>query len=264
MKRSIYSIILAAFPLINVLPQSNSEQSTGEWKKSIQFEAGYIYPQGTIKESVSVRQNISYYYVNQYSGGFISSSTSGLILGVRYEYFLPKIKSGFSTGLRFLGMNTNISGYTSNSSDFFYLRYSMQDSDTKFARVKSLAEYYYLLSVPSEIRVIPFQYKDLSFFAIAGMEFGIISLKKGADIRFQDENMNAYKDLVLERISGPTGKNYSTFYSSLGLKIGKEGKPAYTFEVMLPSILLTKNNFHLIDVDHFEGFRLSIQLPLNK
>lgn len=262
MKKSIFRIILLAFPLISVIPQTVSNQTTNEGKKSIHFEIGYIYPQGTIKESVSVRQNISYYYVNQFSNGFISSTTSGLLAGVRYEYYLPKIKSGFSTGLRLIGMNIEISGYTSNSSDFFYLRYSMQDSDTKFARVKSLTEDYYLLSVPLEIKVVPFQYKDLSFFAMAGLEYSIINLKKGTDIMFQDENMNAHKDLILNRISSPTGRSYSTFYSSAGLKLGKEGKPNYAFDVMLPSLLLTKNNFYLIDVDSFGGFRLSVQFPI--
>lgn len=262
MEKSLITFILATIPFITASTQSDGNQATNEWKKSIHFEAGYIYPQGTIKESVAIRQNISYYYVNQYSNGYISSTTSGLLLGVRYEYYLPKLKSGISSGLRFTGLNTEISGYTSNNSNFFFLRYSIQDSDTKFARVKSLTENNYLLSIPLEIRFTPFQYKNLSLYAKAGLEYSMISLKNEANIYFQDENMEVNKDAILERITDPINKNYSTFYSAVGLKLGQEGKINYNLEVLFPSFFLTKNNFYLVDVEYFEGFKLSIQFPV--
>ena len=71
-----------------------------------------------------------------------------MLLGARYEYGLPVIKSDISTGLRFVGINSEITGYASANSDFFYLRYSMEETDTKFARVKSLTECNYILSIP--------------------------------------------------------------------------------------------------------------------
>lgn len=262
MQKALITFILTTISFITASSQNNGNQTISDWKRYFHIEVGYIYPEGTIKESLAIRQNISYFYANQYSNGYISSTTSGLILGVRYEYYYPKFKSGISSGLRFTGLNTDISGYTSNNSDFFFLRYSTQDSDTKFARVKSLTEYNYLLSVPLEIRFTPIEYKNLSLYAKAGLEYSIISLKNEADISFQDDNMDVNKGEILKRITDPINKNYATFYSALGLKLGKEGKPNYTFEVLFPSIFLTKNNFYLVDVDYFEGFRLSIQFPV--
>lgn len=262
MKKAISVFILLAFPVLSALTQTNNNQAATMWNKSVHVEAGFIYPQGNIRESIPIRQNISYYSVNQYSSGYISSSTSGLLLGIRYEYELPKIRSAISTGLRFTGINTEISGYTSAKSDFFYLRYSMQESDTKFARVKSLSEDNFFLSVPLEVRVFPFQFKGLSFYAMAGLEYSVVTLKRAVDISFHNEQMDMHKDEVLESIAGPENRNYSTFYGALGMKIGREDKINYSFEIMLPSVPLIRNNYSLIDVEYIEGFRLSIQLPL--
>jgi len=260
MNKIIFGIILLVFPFTAVRPQSDDNKPSR--RQSLSFEAGFLYPQGTIKESLSIRQNLSYYYVNQHSDGSISSSTSGMLLGARYEYGLPGIRSGISTGLRFIGINTEINGYASANSDFFYLRYSMEENDTKFARVKSLTECNYLLSIPLEIRVYPLRYKNISLFAMAGLEYSVICFKKAADITFREEIMNPQKDVVLENISGPVNRNFSAFYSSIGVKFGKEDKLNYTIELMLPSFLLTENNFYFIDIDYLEGFRLSVQLPL--
>ena len=264
MQKTLITIILATIPFIAGLPQNNGNQPANDWKKYIHIEVGAIYPEGTISESLAIRQNISYYYANQYSNGSISSETSGLIFGIRYEYFLPKFKSGISTGIRFTGLNTEISGYTSSNSDFFYLRYSMEGSDTKFARVKSLKEDNYLLSVPLEVRFIPFTYKNFSLFAKAGIEYSVISLKRGVDIKFQNDDMNMHEAAILAGISRPSNKNYSVFYSSIGIKLGQEGKLNYSLEILLPSFFMTKNNLSLLDLDYFEGFKLSVQFPVNK
>lgn len=263
MHKVIITITLVAFPFIYAVSQNNDSNAKNSWEKYIHIEAGFIYPGGTIKENISVRQNISYYYDYQYSNGNIYSETSGLALALSYEYYLPKIKSDISTGLRFTGLMTDISGYTSSSSDFFYLRYSMENSDTKFARVKSLNEVNYLLSIPLEFKFIPFRYKNLSLFVKAGIEYSIIRLKSNVDIVFQENSMDEHKDEILSIITEPTNKNIAALYSSIGFRLGKEGKPNYVFETLLPSFYLTKNNFALVDIDNISGFRLSIQFPVN-
>ncbi len=104
MNKVIFGIILLVFPFTVARAQTNNNMPSR--RQSVYFEAGFLYPQGTIKESLSIRQNLSYYYVNQQSDGSISSSTSGMLLGARYEYDLPGIRSGISTGLRFVGINS--------------------------------------------------------------------------------------------------------------------------------------------------------------
>lgn len=264
MKKIAFFICLVIMPGIALHSQGLSDKKPGNWVRFLQIESGFMYPNGTIKESIAIRQNISSYYVNQSSNGFISSSTSGFILGLRWEYFNIKLKTGFSTGLRYTGYSSEISGSTSRNADFFYLRYSMLNSDTKFARVKSITEINNFISIPLEIRFIPFEFKGLGLFVKAGIEFSRFNLKKETDIVFPDTAMEVNQDIILSGMSASPNKIYSTLYGSIGLKVGKEGKPNFQFEVFLPSFFLTKNNFTLTDVGNFDGFKFSVQFPIKK
>jgi hypothetical protein len=264
MKKIALILCLIIIPGVPLHSQVLSEKQPGNWVRFIQVESGFMYPDGTIKESIAIRQNISSYYVNQSSNGYISSSTSGFILGLKWEYFNTRLKTGISTGLRYTGYRSEISGFTSSNADFFYLRYSMLNSDTKFARVKSITETNNFISIPLEIRYIPFQYKGFGLFVKAGIEFSIFNLKKGTDINFQDTIMEVNQDIILSGMSASPNKLYSVLYGSIGLKVGKEGKPNCQFEVFLPSLFLTKNNFTLTDVGYFDGFKFSILFPIKK
>ena len=234
------------------------------WIQFLHLESGLMYPSGSVKEDIAIRQNISSYYVNQYSNGYISTASSGVLLGLRWEYFNVKFKTGISTGLRYIGYTSELSGYSSNSADFFYLRYSMQDTDTKFARIKSITESNSFISIPIEIRTVPFQYMKFELLAKVGAEISIINLKKSSDIDFSNSSMEIHQNHIMNSIGIDANSLYSTLYASIGLKYGIENKPNFIFEVFLPSIFLTSNNFFLSEVDYYDGFKLSVQFPINK
>ena len=266
MNRKIVLLIigLCLIPVNKLSSQDRPGRPLQNWLRLLHLETGYMYPGGTIKESIAIRQNISSYYVNQASEGYISSTTSGLILGLRWEYFNPGLKAGISTGLRYTSYRSEISGFTSGNADFYYLRYSMIDSDTKFARVKSLTEVNNFISIPLEIRYIPIHHKGFALFAKAGVEFGGLNLYKNTDIDFQNDAMEANQEAILAGIGEATNRFYSTLYASTGIKIGHEGKTNLILEVFLPSLFLTRNNFVLTEVEYFEGFKLSLQMPVKK
>ncbi len=263
MKQLLLKICILVIPGIGLYSQELPVKPSDNWTKSIHLESGFIYPSGTIKESIAIRQNISSYFVNQSSTGQISSENSGFILGLRWEYFNKQYKSGISTGLRYTGYSSQISGFSASNADFFYLRYSMLNSDTKFARVKNIKETNNLIGIPLEFRIVPVQNKYFELFARGGTELSMFNLKKGTHIQFQDSNMDGSEGVILNNIGLSTNKFYSILYASLGLIIGNENKAKYLFEVFLPSLFLTKNNFTLADVDHFEGFKFSVQFPLH-
>ncbi len=210
-----------------------------------------------------MRQNISSYYVDQYSSGYVSSYTEAFFVSARWEQFYNKLKTGISVGLRYTGYKGEITGYSSMNADFFYLRYSMQDSDTKFARVKSIDESNSFVSIPIEIRFVPYHYKDLGFFAKVGSDFSILSFNQSTKITFQESSMSEYHDEIVSNITKETSSFYSTFYTTVGMQYGKENRPRYVFEVLLPSFFLTTNNFTLTNLDTFSGIIFSIQIPFN-
>lgn len=262
-KLFIWSICFVMSGML-VFSQEKTPAVQQNWNRFIHIESGFLYPGGTIKESIAIRQNISSFYVDQYSRGYIFSETSGFIFGIRWEYFNNKFKTGVSTGLRYSGFKTEIFGFSSSVSDFFYLRYTIQDSDTKFARVNSITETKSFISLPLELRTMPFEIKKLGFFVRAGVEFSLMNLGKSTSIEFKEKSMNLYHDEILNNIGTNTNKFYSSLYASAGMKFGKAGRPTYIFEVYFPSLILTKNNFVLSEIDYFEGFKLSVQLPVQK
>jgi hypothetical protein len=263
MKNPALTFCLLIISGISLYSQEETANPPGDWSRFIHIEGGFSYPSGTIKESIAIRQNLSSYFVNQSSNGEISSETSEFAYGIRWEFFNNKYKSGVSSGLRYTRFNTDISGYSSSNADFFYLRYSELNSDTKFARVKSLSEVNNFISIPLEIRAVPVQIKGLGLFAKAGAEFSLFNIKKSTHITFQDDGMNAQENVILDKIGLSTNKFCSTLYASVGLKLGKVNKPNYMFEIFLPSVFLTKNNFSLTNVDYFDGFKFSVQFPVN-
>lgn len=263
MKKSLLPLFLLLAAGLNLHSQDASIESTQKWLKYLHIETGFMYPAGSIKESIAIRQNLSSYFVNQYSEGEINSATTGINFGLKYEYFYPRFKAGLATGIRYTGYTTDISGYSSGNAEFFYLRYSTLGSDTKFARVKSLSERHNLITIPIEVRLVPLQIKDIGFYVKAGAEFTILDVQKDTHIDFQDAAMNASEDDILNQINNLDNTYYSTLYGSVGMQVAIKNKTCLSFEVFLPSFVLTDNIFDLTDVSHLEGFKFSVLLPLN-
>ena len=265
MKKTIFTFSLIVLQVFYLHAQEMSANAPpAGWPGFLLLEAGTISPAGTIRDNIAIRQNISSFYVNQVSEGEVNSATAGRTAGLRLEYFLKKYKTGVSAGLRYTGYFTEISGYSARNADFFYLRYSMQGSDTKFARVKSLNETSHYLTIPLEIRFVPIQRWGLGFFVKAGTELSLLNLKHDTRIDFQDNAMDVYEDEILQNISYRANKFYSTLYASAGVKFGKENRVNYIIEAFLPSFYLSKDNFSLTEVDYFEGIKLSVQFPVKK
>jgi len=265
MKKVVFTFCFAVLQVLYLQAQEMPAGAPpGRWVSFVHVESGLLNPSGTIRDNIAIRQNISSFFVNQVSDGEINSTAFGIYAGLRAEYFLKKFKTGLSAGLRYINYGSEISGFSARNADFFYLRYSMEGSDTRFARVKSMSETTNFITIPLELRFIPIQRKGIGLFVKAGAELSLLNLKHSTHISFQDPEMNVNEDEILQQISTPANKFYSTLYATAGIKFGYEGKVNYILEVFLPGSYLTKDNFSLTKVDYFEGFKLSLQIPVFK
>lgn len=264
MKKMIIAFFPAVLQVLSLPAQDLPATALPGWASFLHIESGLINPSGTVRDNIAIRQNISSFYVSQLPDGEVNSATTGDMAGVRWEYFLRKFKTGVSAGLRYTAYFSEITGYSAANADFFYLRYSMQGSDTKFARVKSMNETSHFITLPLEVRVIPIQRWGMGFFVKAGAELSLLNVKHDTRINFQDDAMNVYEDEILENITSGANKFYSTLYTSVGVKFGRENRVNYIIEAFLPSFYLSKDNFSLTEVDYFEGFKLSVQFPVRK
>ncbi|MCK9291758.1 MAG: hypothetical protein WCR58_05905 [Bacteroidales bacterium] len=258
-----FPLLFFIFGFIGLSAQNEQSLPWYTGNHLLHLEGGSYFMGGDIKEDLSIRQNISYYEASQYSPGIITPETKTYLFGIKYEYHLPHFNSGISTGIRFIGLQNELIGYTSRVSRFFYLRYSESDSDTKFARISSLMENYYALTVPFELRIGLYQFTGINFFAKAGVEYSLINFKKEVNIQFQEETMMPYHNMLVQEITDPANTHFATFYSSLGISFGKNDKINFALEVLLPSFVLTDNNFHLLDIKEFDGIKLSVYFPVS-
>jgi hypothetical protein len=257
-------LITTLFSGMMLFAQDPPEQPNPKWVHLLHAEAGITFLNSTIKESLAIRQNVSSYYAYQSSKGQISTNTTGYNAALLWEFYHSGKKLGFSTGVRYTAYNTMISGYTGQNADFFFLRYSAEGIDTKFARVKSITEANRFIGIPLEIRYVPFQFKNIQYFVKAGIEPGSYNLQHKTDITFQDPLMDPYKEDVVAGFSGSVSSFASTFYSSLGVVLANKNNAGITIEVLLPSFMLSKNNFSLTEANRYSGFRASIQIPAGK
>ncbi|MFO7722100.1 MAG: hypothetical protein R6V49_02655 [Bacteroidales bacterium] len=263
MKKPILLIILLFSGLLT-FAQAAPENIGTQWKSYLHGEAGTLFLNTSITERLAIRQNVSSYYASQSSTGEISSNTNAFTGGIRWEIKHPNQKLGLSTGLRFTSVNTDITGQTAQSADFFYLRYTSDGTDTKFARVRSISETGMFIGIPLEVRYRLFRVQNIFYYVMAGSEPASFNIHNQTDIQFQDPSMEAYEDDVRAGFSS-TVKNYSsTLYWALGCSINGKNSGGVTIEVMLPSLYLSKENFQLIEINQFSGLRATIQLPLSK
>lgn len=266
MNKILLTICLAAFCGMKLFAQDSVVKPPQNWSHFLHTEGGFLFPFTDMKKSISIRQNLSSYYVDQSSEGSINTFTMGFFASAKYEIFNTKIKTGFSTGIRFISYGSRISGYSSSNSDFFYVRYSMLSSDTKFARIHSIEQIKQIITIPLEIRYVLYHLQSLNLGVSVklGTEFSALIPTNETTISFQEPNMNVYEDVVLSSIQAKSGNFYSTVYGSIGLHIGKLNSNSVLLELMLPAFYTSSDNFSLVTSKNYIGLKGSILFSLSK
>lgn len=261
MKKIALLCLLAVIAGLHLFSQDLTDSDTQKWTRFINVDGGVVFPNGTIKDDIPIRQDVSSYQSFYPSSGTISTFTKAYHMSIRAELFNNIYNLGLSTGIRLLAYDTELSGYTHENADFFYLRYAMNDGDTKFARVQSITENKMFLTVPLELRYMPLRLKNFGFFMRAGAELSVMSPDAEIDLEFYDSQMKVFKNEVAAGLTDDTNSFYSSFYGAVGITFGQKDKLNYSMEVFIPSPYLTDNNFMLSTVDFYSGFKFSLQMP---
>ena len=86
--RKLPPVFLLLFVIFLPLNSQNSPAAgDSNWQSFNHIEGGMIYPEGSIRENIAIRQNISSYYVDQVSNGHVYSETYGIVIEAKWEYF---------------------------------------------------------------------------------------------------------------------------------------------------------------------------------
>lgn len=207
-----------------------------------------------------VRQNVgSVYTMNGYYG---SLNLSGQIsyLEVRPEYFFEKNLS-VSAGLKFVDVYSMTT--RSDEDGFFYLRYNSSGTSTEYARVYSIDESVAYITIPVEVKLIPFVFDDFSFYAKVGAEIGV-KVYTDRNILFKSSAMQAMEQEILDGLDLHVNSTYSSVYSAIGMQYKFLNNMSLKFDVFLPAFYMTEDNSSMFDIKNFGGTAISLAIPLAK
>lgn len=256
MKNLIFTIALLIVTFFSF------SQTESKWH--IGLEGGGGDASGEINDAWSVRQSInsynSYYEENYNSGNLVSYSDLSYF-GLKTEYSFNKNLS-FATGIRYLIINSNFSGY-GRYGNYFYLKTSDDNAtSTNFFRVKSIDEMNYYIGIPLEIKYTPFYWGKFGFYAKMGEEAGYLINNK-IQINFLQESMNIYQNEVLNSVKLKPNPFYAKLNLGIGVNFTTRGNWMINLDLIGNSYLLTSKNSTLMNLKSVNDLQLSIMAPIN-
>ncbi len=260
-------IVLLLFAGVgNMLAESDEDlKASSPWQSYFMVEVNNYLPNGSMNSHIAVRQNVDAYDSGYDSNGSVWSDAYGLAGGLQWMVYNENLRIGISSGLRYTNYMTEIYGSVSASADYFYLRYSEANQETKFARVKSISETKEYLSIPLEISYKVFEYQRISLWTRLGGEFGLICLDHKTDISFMESGMDVFKTEVLPSFGVADEKALSSIYWTIGGSYRLKNGVFFRVDgIALSKYVNTDAPFFLVESDYFSGVMLSMQIPLRK
>lgn len=230
---------------------------------SLRLEFGSNEVNNSLNETWNIRQDVGSYYDSGSSSNSVSTNMNVTHFGIKPEISFFDNKLALSSGLRFSKVASDLSmlyNYN-NSKNFFYLRYNTNGLNTEFARVSAINQSSNYLGIPLDIKLTPFSLFKFGFYVKTGIEIGY-KVGSKTTIDFVNDDMNQYKDAILESVGVKVNNAYSTWSTAIGVSYGSYNKLRYNLEFLLPSFFLTQNNSSLVNSDMFTGFQCSIQFPI--
>ena len=233
---------------------AQEEQKSNRFRINVDY--GIASVTSNLKGNWSVRQDVESYDYRD-GGNSLSYNAWLMSCGVKPEYQLLNDKLGILTGIQYLRTMSNLS----KDNTYFYLRYKQEGANTEFARIKRVEECSNYIGIPVELKYHLAYREGVSLFVRIGTDF---NFKMNSDIRadFVNDLMKEREHEILDNIDVSTKSFYSTFYYSVGLRMGQKGKIGVNAELVLPSIYLTSNNFAIVDPQNFWGARVSLEIPV--
>ena len=232
-------------------------------KFTVGFEVGSGFVTGDVNSSWNLRQDVGNYNYGYGNDNSLSTEMTMAVIGIKPEISFLKGLFAVSSGLRYTRMNSTISKGSSSGSSYFFLKDPGAKANTEYYKVKELWEDNDYLGIPLEVTFLPFQYEQMGFYFKAGVEMNF-RFNNHRDIVFLNPGMETYQQDIFDHVGIKPNVLYSTFYSSVGIRLGKKNKTNYNFELLLPSTFLTKNNSSLVVPQMYSGFKLSVQLMVSK
>ena len=267
---SLYTIavLLAILPVSMLFAQDRQTLNHHNMKLAIEFGTNEIT--GKLMKPEQMRENKSSGYFSNdkyYEYGYLEKSNTftTMYFGVKPEFFIYKNRIGIASGIRLTSASSEL---TSQESKFLW-KVREEGLNTDYIKIDDIRQKSYLLSIPFEFRYfmnkreLPFQ----TYFKIgASMNYPI---KTENWVNFTDKNMEKYRNIVKNQLSGNENSISAFFFGAFGFKIGKYKEerwiPWGNLELHFPYLLLTKKSFEFTGNGYLGiGFQCSFEIPIGQ
>ena len=252
--------LIVLFSAVTVLQTAVFAGKPQNFRLNVEF--GYNEVSTSLNERWNIRQDVgTSYYDSNNRRVFSHLFMNQFSLKPGWKLFDGKL--GFETGLRYSYLNSalDMAPQSNGLPAYFFLHYNSTGIDTEYAKVHSITENSHYLSVPLELKLTLLRWKNFDLTIKTGLDLGV-RLNTTTKIDFVNEAMEEYEQTVLDRVGVTTNKYIAGWNNSVGISYGRENGLRYRLEVLLPSMLLSKNNSSLVHSDEvFAGFRFALQIP---
>jgi len=265
--RTLYLVFFFLFIFLENIYSGNEsdENNFSSWKSYLKVELNGYYPNGNISSDINIRQNFNSLGSGIQDNGSIWSYANGVSVGLQCMLYNSNLRMGVSSGLRYNDYLAEVYGSVSVYSDYFYLRYSELDQETKFARVEVITEKKEYFSIPIEFTYNVYNYKRLGLWTSLGGEVGLLCVSHETDIEFVESKMNSYKSIVLESFGSPDEKALSNIYLTLGGSYSFKNGAFFRIDaIVFSDYICSGQPFVIYESDFFNGFMMSLQFPIKK
>jgi len=235
-----------------------------EGKKSsrigVEFGGNVFFGETIVPEQI--RESTSLYEYDDFYCGFPSpeQELDNFYGGIKYETFFWNDRLGFSTGLRFSQLSSELNANWRYN--YFLYRFRQNETSADYLAIQKIRQNNYYIGIPLECRVL-LKKRTYSFFNPyfkLGTSINYL-VSTNNSITFNDPAMIRYNREVSEQINKPKSF-YAWIYPVFGFRLGKMENVWFNMEVNFPGFLIEDKVHPFTRTDVGMGLQLSLQIPL--
>jgi hypothetical protein len=204
------------------------------------------------------------FQLDTWGGNYLNTDFYRFYGFAAYEFSAKNPRFRFTTGLKYSGMIGNIKkdNFLSTGSSFFFYRLREEGTDTEYVSLTKISQNSHYLAVPIEVRWFPFDGKRVRFYVKGGADINVLIYTKNK-IDFYEPTMRIHQNEIAERLDQPSRFNGILALAG-GVRIGKEGAPAFGFELSGPAVFIGGRSAGIVHPGVGGGLQVSLLLPIKK
>ena len=259
--RNLFLIIVLLTTTLVQAQQNDTERRLNRWLLGFEVGTEVVIEPNFRSDKWSVRQGLGSSYFHR-SSVYISRA-SGFSFGIIPEFVFGNGRFSAASGLRYLSMRCTLDN--NSRFGFFFLRYSENSTDTRYARVRSISENSDFIGIPLELRwhLAHSANSQANFHLMIGTD-AYFRFNSNIDIDFVNDFMQNEQQTILDYVGIDTNDFLSRFSFGFGGSYTFANRTAITMDMLFP-FYLTENNFALITspISNF-AIQFSFQIPLSR